>query len=99
MIFRQVSTSEGEKYAKKENLMFFEISAKNNQNIKKMFYTALVELSFFSQFDMPKEKIINELDDENKEVNLSLDESSIGNIPIQQLNLREKPKSNENCKC
>ncbi len=94
-----MSTAEGEKYAQKEGLMFFEISAKNNINIKKMFYTALIELSFFDQFDTPKEKIISELEEENKEVNMSLDESVIGNIP-QPLNLKEKKGTGDGkCKC
>lgn len=64
-----------------------------------MFYTALVELSFFDQFEMPKEKIIQELDEENKDINMSLDESAIGNIP-QSLNLKDKKGDKDGkCKC
>ena len=96
IILREVSTSEGEKFAKNEGLLFFEISAKNNINIKKMFFSSLTELNFFKQFDLPKETIIKELDDENKELNMTLDESSIGNIP--QINLKDTNKVN-NGKC
>jgi hypothetical protein len=56
-----VHTSDAEKLAKKENLIYFEASAKNNINIKKMFYSALANLGFFEQFEKTKDKIADEL--------------------------------------
>ena len=35
---REVETNDGEELAKKEGLFFFELSAKTNENIKKMFF-------------------------------------------------------------
>ena len=56
-----MANQEGAKLAEKENLLFFEISAKTNTNVKKMFLTALAELPFFDQFNKPKDKIVQEL--------------------------------------
>jgi hypothetical protein len=61
IILRQVATQEGEKLALKENLIFFEVSAKDNVNVKKMFLSSLAELPFFDQFDKPRDKILQEL--------------------------------------
>jgi tRNA U34 2-thiouridine synthase MnmA/TrmU len=59
---RKVSSSEGEKLAQKEGLIYFEISAKTGLNINKMFYTAIAHLSFFDNLDIDnKEELIDEL--------------------------------------
>lgn len=48
--------------AEKEGLKYFEISAKTGENISKMIYSAIADLSFFEQFDIKdKNHIINEL--------------------------------------
>ncbi len=64
-IYRQVDYEEGEKLADKEGLLFFEVSAKTDENIKKMIYTAVSELPFFDTYlgknSSDKEKIISEL--------------------------------------
>ena len=52
--------SEGEKLAKKEGLMFFEVCAKTNQNIMQMFYSAVVELPFFEQFEINNKQALVE---------------------------------------
>jgi hypothetical protein len=56
-----VDTAEGEKLAQKENLLFYEISAKTNQNVKKMFYGVIAELPYFEQFGSNKTNIVDEL--------------------------------------
>ena len=58
--------------------MYFEISAKNEDNLKKAFYSSIAELNFFDMDqDFNKEKIIKELEKENegnKESNKNKDE-------------------------
>jgi hypothetical protein len=60
-ICRQVQTSEGENYAKQENLLFFEVSAKTMNNVNNMFYSVISELGFFDQFNVDKKKLVTEL--------------------------------------
>ena len=61
-LFRKVSTAEAQKVAEKEGLKYFEISAKTGENISKMIYSAIADLSFFEQFDTKdKNNIIYEL--------------------------------------
>ena len=57
---RQVSTEEGEAFAKKHNLVFFETSAKTAHNVEKAFLS--VTQTIYSQlengeFDITKESI------------------------------------------
>jgi hypothetical protein len=53
-----VATEEGEKLAKKEGLLYFEISAKTGQNINKMFYTAVACLPFFDNADIQNREVL-----------------------------------------
>ena len=77
--FRKVSFDEAEKLAKKENIKYFEISAKTGDGVDRMAYSAISDLSFFDQFDVDRNVIINELEfDNNKKDNL--DNSSAINI-------------------
>ena len=63
---REVEKSEGEELAKKEGLLFFECSAKTNENIKYMFYSAVVELPNFGiEDESEKENVIKKLMEEN----------------------------------
>ena len=63
---REVEKSEGEELAKKEGLLFFECSAKTNENIKYMFYSAVVESPNFGiEDESEKENVIKELMEEN----------------------------------
>jgi hypothetical protein len=56
-----VEKTEGEKLALREGLLFFEISAKSGEFVKKMFYSVIAELPFFEEFYTNKIKLINEL--------------------------------------
>jgi hypothetical protein len=40
--------------------MFFEVCAKTNQNIMQMFYSAVVELPFFEQFEINNKQALVE---------------------------------------
>jgi GTPase SAR1 family protein len=59
---REVEYSQAFTFAKAEGLMFFEVSAKTNDNIKKMFYSVVTELPFFSEYsNLSKDAIISEI--------------------------------------
>ena len=63
---REVETSEGEELAKREGLLFFECSAKTNENIKNMFFSSIAILPTFGIYDeSEKENLIRELLEEN----------------------------------
>ena len=63
---REVQKNEGEELANKEGLIFFECSAKTNENIKNMFFTSIAGLSNFGAYEEPeKENLIKELLEEN----------------------------------
>ena len=63
---REVEKNEGEELARKEGLLFFECSAKTNENIKLMFYSAIAGLPSFGVTDeSEKENMIKELMEEN----------------------------------
>ena len=67
---RQVSTNEGKLLAQKENLFFYETSAKSGDGVNKMMYTCIAKLPFFEQFKADnKEKLIQELTQGNNKLN------------------------------
>jgi hypothetical protein len=48
--------------AEKEGLLYYEVSAKTNENIITMFYSSIAELGFFEQFGInDKNKLIDEI--------------------------------------
>ena len=66
---RDVNTNEGEEIAKKEGILFFECSAKTNENIKNLFFSSIALLPTFGAYDdSEKENIIRELIEENGEL-------------------------------
>jgi small GTP-binding protein len=63
---RDVNTNEGEEIAKSEGILFFECSAKTNENIKNMFFSSISLLPTFGIYDeSEKENLIRELLEEN----------------------------------
>jgi hypothetical protein len=93
-------------FAEKENIFYFEISAKTGENMKKMIYSSIAELPFFEQYKTPgdEDQILNQLEFENSERNsgvsgnnLSILDSSRGNIQINRSEITEKKKPE--CKC
>jgi len=61
-LFRKVETNEAQKLANKEGVIYFEVSAKTNTNIKKAFFTSLADLPIFDKlFQGEKDKLIKEL--------------------------------------
>ena len=66
---REVKKEDGEELAKKENISFFEVSAKTDENIKNMFYNVVADLPTFAENSTNKENIIKDLMQENGVVN------------------------------
>ena len=63
---RDVNTNEGEEIAKSEGILFFECSAKTNENIKNMFFSSISLLPTFGIYDeSEKENLIRELLEDN----------------------------------
>ena len=57
---REVTKEEGEAFAQKESLAFFETSAKTGDGIKQMFYSAVSDLPVFAE-NNNKESLMKEL--------------------------------------
>ena len=62
---REVKKEEGEEFAKKERIRFFEVSAKTEENVKNMFYNVICDLPTFAENNKNKENLIKELMQEN----------------------------------
>ena len=62
---RQVSTSEGKILADKENMIFFETSAKLATGVNNMMYTCIAQLPYFEQFQVERENLIQDLANNN----------------------------------
>ena len=63
---RRVTTQEGKTLANKEQMLFFEVSAKNGEYINKMMYSAIAELPFFEQYNEGnKDELVKELEGVN----------------------------------
>ena len=109
---RQVTTKEGLNLAEKENMIFFETSAKSGEGVNNMMYTCISKLPFFEQFKIEnKEKLIQELSeinsnkDEGKKYNVDFDrnvdipyEENTSNIILKDGKI-ETEKSKKKCGC
>ena len=63
---REVETKDGEELAKKEGLIFFECSAKTNENIKNMFFSSIATLPTFGiDNESERDNLVRELLEEN----------------------------------
>ena len=83
---RKVTTKEGRDLANKENMMFFEVSAKSGENVNKMMYSCIAELPFFEQFQIGnKEQLIKELEGGNNKK----EQNSIYDIVKEQKNEKQ----------
>ena len=82
---RSVTTQEGQTLANKEQMVFFETSAKSGENVNRMMYSCIADLPFFEQFQIGnKEQLVKELEGGNKK-----EQNSIYDIVKDQKN--EKP--------
>ena len=98
---RQISKQDGEKFAEKENILFFEVSAKENLNIRRMLFSSVIELPVFDSIrESVKDKnlLLDEIEYENNEINInsnSLIDSSRINISMSN----PTPEGRKICKC
>ena len=90
---REVEKSEGEQFAQKEGISFFEVSAKTDENIKFMFYSVIADLPTFSEGATNKENLIKELQQENGVENI-VNNAQNSNAPEEgkTINVDGKPK-------
>jgi hypothetical protein len=87
--------------------MFFEVSAKDNSNIKKAFFSSIAELQIFEKENVAsKQKLIEELENENdsKLESILLDPNNNGLNVINDKGKKNSSSSNEvkkfeSCKC
>lgn len=103
---RKVTKYEGEQYSKKNNFIFFEVSAKENINIRSLFFQSIIELPFFNQFkssnDFDKKALLEEFEYENNDFSNTMlpgainDSSRINISMVGGLNANEQRKR---CKC
>ena len=84
---RRVTTQEGKTLANKEQMLFFEVSAKNGEYINKMMYSAIAELPFFEQYNEGnKDDLVKELEG----VNYKKSQNSIYDIVKEPENKEKK---------
>lgn len=102
--------SEGQEYAKKKNCLYFEVSAKTDENVKKMLYSSLIELPFFDKYRKNQNvDLLMELENNNNSQTLEncgmnnsgmLESSRNNNIlNINSEREMENDKKKEKCKC
>ena len=90
---REVEKSEGEQFAQKEGISFFEGSAKTDENIKFMFYSVIADLPTFSEGATNKENLIKELQQENGVENIANNaQNSNASEEVKTINVDGKPK-------
>lgn len=82
---RNVTTQEGQSLANKEQMAFFEVSAKSGDNVNRMMYSCIANLPFFEQFQFEnKEQLVKELEGGNKK-----EQNSIYDIVKDQKNEKQ----------
>ena len=100
---RKINYKDGYELAQKNNMMFFETSAKDGSNINLMMYTGISKLPFFSQFDIDKNALIEEL----QKLNSSIEEKPkepVMNVKddkgnTQQIKIIIEKKKKRGCAC
>ena len=92
-ITRKVPTDKPQQLAKEQNMLYFETSAKTNENIDTLFYSCVAELPFLANSDPNKDNIIKEL-----KINNKINESSVYDIENPSPDNKQiKPPKNKCC--
>lgn len=108
---REVPTQEAFNLAEKEEMLFFEISAKENTNVTKMFYTGISCLDCFDDIREDYKNLAYDIEYENNLSNITQLDNTISNAPPtpsikiknekgeeEIIKLKEGNK-NKKCKC
>ena len=96
--------------ADKENMIFFETSAKNSTGVSNMMYTCISQLPFFEQFQVDNETLIQELVNNNSknteggifEIDIDKNNNNSGNQDNSSnivLNKKIVEKEKKGCGC
>jgi small GTP-binding protein len=97
---REVETKEGEELAKKEGLLFFECSAKTNENIMNMFYSSIARLLIIEIDNESKsDNIIRELIEENASEDFKEDRGNQDLIIISSRDGEFHKRRKKCCRC
>ena len=89
---RKITYEQGSEFAKKENIKFFETSAKTNEGLLNMFYTGISLLDFFDDIRNANNNLTNDLITENEGDRSKIVISSKGEIKEIQNEIQEKEK-------
>ena len=93
---RKITYENGCDFAKKNNLIFFETSAKTNHNISNMFYSSISQLSFFNDIRKENNDLVEELINENEGDKSKIVITKNGEIKEikEENNIQQEPKLN-----
>ena len=78
---REISFEEGKKFSEEKKMDFFEVSAKEETNLLKMFFSSISTLPIFSNLNnenLNKEELIKELEKENNDNLTNREEDNLG---------------------
>lgn len=96
---KAVRTEEGRDFAKKEKMLFFEVSAKLGFNVNQMVYTAISHLSVFDEYRDSSKDLPTEIENENGE-DVVEGEARAGEQPEEKRIVIDKLKSKpKRCNC
>ncbi len=82
--------------------MYKEVSAKDNINIKELFFQSVVTLPFFQQFksdQMNDKQLLEQLEFENADFNYNTQSNNIGDSSRINISMIDSASSNHKCKC
>ena len=111
---RQVSTNEGKLLAQKENLFFYETSAKSGEGVHNMMFTCVAKLPFFDQFKIDnKDQLIKDLIEgngsdinngrkaPNKDIAQNINDENSSNYVLskEKSNIDNKEENKKKCGC
>ena len=93
---REVKKEDGEALAQKEEIAFFEVSAKTGKGIKDMFYSSVADLSIFKECNLDKKNLVKKLLQENENKKEKENGNKNGSVNNDTINLINNDNDNDN---